>query len=316
LQFDAPVDPAAFVHRIGRTARAGQCGRSLVLLLPHEDSYVPFLQQRGIALEGLPELEGLNGLPAGEAEAGDAAALERVKRLMETDRATMLKGSRAFVSFLRAYQEHQLAYVFPFKRMDLGALATGFCLLRIPRMKEILGRKIKGFQQSSIHPSSVPFRDKKQEAQRQERLREKEEEANAKTAEEVWAEAKEKEKERKAKAKAKALSEKERTTPQRRKAKKRNAADEAALLAREECLAKKLRKGQISAAQFQTGVKKASKKIAAGERFDGANSSDEEDSDDSEDRPAKRRGGNPTLGASTRWLTGGRKKRRGKSKKH
>ena len=33
---DPPTDPAAFVHRIGRTARAGQSGKALVLLLPHE----------------------------------------------------------------------------------------------------------------------------------------------------------------------------------------------------------------------------------------------------------------------------------------
>ena len=52
-QVDPPTDPAAFVHRIGRTARAGQAGKALVLLLPHEDGYLPFLEKRGIDLQDL-----------------------------------------------------------------------------------------------------------------------------------------------------------------------------------------------------------------------------------------------------------------------
>lgn len=36
VQFDPPCDPASYVHRIGRTARAGQAGRSLLLLLENE----------------------------------------------------------------------------------------------------------------------------------------------------------------------------------------------------------------------------------------------------------------------------------------
>merc|ERR1712194_409854 len=46
-----------------------------------------------------------------------------------------------FVSYGRAYQEHTLKYVFPFKALDMGGVATGMCLLRMPRIKEILGKK-------------------------------------------------------------------------------------------------------------------------------------------------------------------------------
>jgi len=50
VQFDAPQDPAAFVHRVGRAGRAGRKGRSLLLLDPKEDAYVEFLALRKIAL--------------------------------------------------------------------------------------------------------------------------------------------------------------------------------------------------------------------------------------------------------------------------
>ena len=48
IQFDAPQDPAAFVHRVGRTARMGREGSALLFLAPHESSYVEFLKVRHI----------------------------------------------------------------------------------------------------------------------------------------------------------------------------------------------------------------------------------------------------------------------------
>jgi len=48
VQFDAPQDPASFVHRVGRAARAGRAGKSLILLHTKEDTYVEFLKLRKI----------------------------------------------------------------------------------------------------------------------------------------------------------------------------------------------------------------------------------------------------------------------------
>ena len=44
IQFDPPSSAKAFVHRCGRTARMGQEGRALVMLLPSEITYVEFLE--------------------------------------------------------------------------------------------------------------------------------------------------------------------------------------------------------------------------------------------------------------------------------
>lgn len=43
IQFDPPSNAAAFVHRCGRTARIGNKGAALVLLLPNEEAYVQFI---------------------------------------------------------------------------------------------------------------------------------------------------------------------------------------------------------------------------------------------------------------------------------
>lgn len=43
-------DPDAFVHRVGRTARAGSTGSALVYLTPAETAYVDFLRLRKVGV--------------------------------------------------------------------------------------------------------------------------------------------------------------------------------------------------------------------------------------------------------------------------
>lgn len=43
IQYDPPSSAASFVHRCGRTARIGNQGSALVILLPTEDAYVDFI---------------------------------------------------------------------------------------------------------------------------------------------------------------------------------------------------------------------------------------------------------------------------------
>lgn len=44
LHCEPPNSPASFVHRCGRTARIGRSGKAVLLLAPHEESYIPFIQ--------------------------------------------------------------------------------------------------------------------------------------------------------------------------------------------------------------------------------------------------------------------------------
>jgi len=41
-----PTSPIDYIHRIGRTARLGSIGRSLIFLLPNEAEYVTTLQEK------------------------------------------------------------------------------------------------------------------------------------------------------------------------------------------------------------------------------------------------------------------------------
>lgn len=57
IQFDAPVDPSSYVHRVGRSARAGRTGKSLVFLTRKEEAYVDFLRLKKVPVNELPDDE-------------------------------------------------------------------------------------------------------------------------------------------------------------------------------------------------------------------------------------------------------------------
>lgn len=59
VQLAAPKDPAFFVHRVGRTARAGRKGGALLFITPEEEAYVELLRGRGVPLRCAAELSDL-----------------------------------------------------------------------------------------------------------------------------------------------------------------------------------------------------------------------------------------------------------------
>ena len=50
IQFDPPDDPRDYIHRVGRTARAGKTGKSLLFLLPSELGFLRFLKVAKVPL--------------------------------------------------------------------------------------------------------------------------------------------------------------------------------------------------------------------------------------------------------------------------
>lgn len=89
----------------------------------------------------------------------------RLYEIIASDRDNVEKAKKAFVSYIRAYKEHDLRYIFEFKNIDIGQIANSFYLFRIPRVKEIIGKNITSFQQHQIDIDNIPWLDKNQEAQ-------------------------------------------------------------------------------------------------------------------------------------------------------
>ena len=229
VQFDCPQDPSFFIHRVGRTARGGNSGSSLALICPNEvTAYLPYLEKKGVPLLQYP-------VPATDTDLIDTCSFVR-SHMTAVRREDMLKANAAFVSFVRAYQEHKLKFIFSWKEVDIGFIAQSFGVLRIPRVKEILGKKIENFERSEIVPDEVKFEDAKKEEARLAEL-------EAKKAEEPAV------KVQPTKVKAPA-EEVKRTRSEKRQAKRRNQDAEWDSLAAETRLVKKLRAGKITQEEF------------------------------------------------------------------
>lgn len=50
VQYDPPDDPRDYIHRVGRTARAGKVGKSLLFLLESELGFLRYLKEAKVPL--------------------------------------------------------------------------------------------------------------------------------------------------------------------------------------------------------------------------------------------------------------------------
>lgn len=159
LQYDAPKSSSSFIHRCGRTARMGNEGSAVLLLMPSEDAYIKFLElNQKVTLEKMDPPPVINEVAS------------RVKTMAMKDRAIYEKGVRAFVSYIKAYSKHECYLLFRMKDLDFAKVAEGFALLKMPYMPELRGKKIEGFQPSGVDVKSIPYKEKAREKQRQEKL--------------------------------------------------------------------------------------------------------------------------------------------------
>lgn len=142
VQYDPPLDPKVFQHRIGRTARAGRPGRAICLLANGaEESYVDFLKLKGVkgeryAFSGDDEV-------GEEKEAGEQALLTTsLRSACLADRGLHDSLVLALVSYLRAYGKHEARFVFPMKDLveQVEDLARSWGAVRLPRLGELKER--------------------------------------------------------------------------------------------------------------------------------------------------------------------------------
>ncbi|KAF1332057.1 Dead/deah box RNA helicase, partial [Globisporangium splendens] len=265
IQYDPPQDPNFFVHRVGRTARAGRTGSAISFLSANEDAYVNFLKIRKVPCEEMK-------LPLDEIE----DVLPKVKELILSDRDILEKGTKAYISFVRSYKEHQCQFIFRFKELDLGAVARGFALFKLPKINELRNVRIN-FQNEEIKTKDIKYKDKVREKERQKKLAEIE--AEKEKQEKVDADAREQKRKR-----AEELNNddddlvggKKKQGPRRREKKKglhQQIVEEWDELAEEEKLYKKLKRGKITEEEYEKAL------LGKGEASDadgGADSDDEE----------------------------------------
>lgn len=181
LQWDPPANASAFVHRIGRTARQGNAGSALILLLETEAAYVHFIERN--------QRMQLNVLEDTASQEKVDELLTKLRDLQESDRDIMEKGTRAFVSHIRAYSKHECSLLLRvkvfrcmvfverrseflfFQDLPLVDVALTYGLLRLPKMPELKNTDVSAFPAvPHLNIDKIPYKNKQREAVRLEKV--------------------------------------------------------------------------------------------------------------------------------------------------
>ncbi|KAG7480430.1 hypothetical protein MATL_G00056010 [Megalops atlanticus] len=154
VQYNPPCSAAEYVHRVGRTARIGSHGSSLLFLTPSESAYLNVLANHNISLSELKMEDILSSLMQDERFRGrgkwdrkTAGALRQEvcerATVLQTEFENVVHGSedslqmakRALQSFLRAYTTYpaSLKHIFHIRCLHLGHAAKSFGLRDAPQ---------------------------------------------------------------------------------------------------------------------------------------------------------------------------------------
>ncbi|CAK7245661.1 MAG: ATP-dependent rRNA helicase spb4 [Sporothrix thermara] len=187
INIDPPTDPKTFLHRCGRTGRAGRRGLAVTMLRPGREAegYVPFLAVRKTPVEllgsAVPDLAGVLGaLPANEEADGsadrDAAAAitKAIRDQVIADRDIHQLSRRAFVSWARAFKEHQASSIFRPADVDWVDLGHAWGLVQLPKMPELRAAGITDRSlglEGEVDLKAIAYKDKAKERARLEEMR-------------------------------------------------------------------------------------------------------------------------------------------------
>ncbi|KYN03543.1 PREDICTED: probable ATP-dependent RNA helicase DDX55 homolog [Cyphomyrmex costatus] len=253
LQYDPPSTASNFIHRCGRTARIGNEGNALLFLLETESAYVDFVKRNQKVELRQMERE-LNENTVHE-------CLQCMRQMQQKDRLMFDKANRAFVSYVQAYSKHECNLILQLKDIDLGKLAMGFGLLKMPKMPELKKNNISSFVGPEIDVNTIPYVNKQRELRRIKRLSEyqstgvwtnNQNRCKRKRAE-PWSETKKRKlekQERRSKQKQRKELKQQSLTVFNRKKKKQINKEDVEQLAKDIALIKKFKKKKISQEEF------------------------------------------------------------------
>lgn len=174
LQWEPPSNAAAFVHRVGRTARQGQHGNALILIQSNEDAYIDFLSRnQNVSLTKVTEIA-----PNTELTAIAEKYREIIHRKQLGNRTIFDKANKAFVSHIQAYSKHECNFLLRVSDLNLGKIASCYGLLKMPIMPELKKQSKDGadatcdFQPPTIQfdVNQIRYKNKQQEEARQKKL--------------------------------------------------------------------------------------------------------------------------------------------------
>ncbi|KAH9268881.1 hypothetical protein BASA84_000001 [Batrachochytrium salamandrivorans] len=128
LQFDPPDDPREYIHRVGRTARAGGRGKALLFLLPTELGFLRYLKHARVPLNEYQ-------FPPNKV----ANVQSQLERLIEKNYYLNKSAKDGYRSYLQAYASHSLKKIFDVGVLDMQRVARAYGFTVPPSVNLVIG---------------------------------------------------------------------------------------------------------------------------------------------------------------------------------
>jgi ATP-dependent RNA helicase DDX18/HAS1 len=123
IQYDPPDDCAEYIHRVGRTARAGGTGKALLFLLETELGFLKHLRAAGVPLneysvpkEKIANIQG------------------QLEKLMSKNYYLYQSSRDAYRGYVLSYQSHSLKDCYDVYKLDLQRVAKSFGFAAPPKI--------------------------------------------------------------------------------------------------------------------------------------------------------------------------------------
>ncbi|KIL71041.1 hypothetical protein M378DRAFT_66112 [Amanita muscaria Koide BX008] len=128
IQYDPPDDPRDYIHRVGRTARAGKVGKSLLFLLESELGFLRYLKQAKVPLNEF-------SFPADRI----SNVQSQLEKLLQKNYFLHQSARDGYRSYLQSYASYSLKKIFDINKLDLAKVGKAFGFSVPPRINLTVG---------------------------------------------------------------------------------------------------------------------------------------------------------------------------------
>jgi len=128
IQFDPPDDPRDYIHRVGRTARAGKVGKSLLFLLQSELGFLRYLKEAKVPLNEFT-------FPADRI----ANVQSQLEKLLQKNYFLHQSAKDGYRAYLQSYASYSLKKIFDINALDLAKVGKAFGFSVPPRVNVSMG---------------------------------------------------------------------------------------------------------------------------------------------------------------------------------
>jgi len=146
IQYDPPDDPRDYIHRVGRTARAGKDGKGLLFLLPSEIGFLRFLQvakvpvnefqvpaNKVVNIQGQVRTSILFWAPMSH------LLTSQLETLLSKNYLLHNHAKDGYRSYLQAYASYSMKHIYNVNKLDLAKVAKSFGFTVPPKVNISVG---------------------------------------------------------------------------------------------------------------------------------------------------------------------------------